>query len=105
MEKALKKKWVKALRGGRYKQARNVMRLGDSYCCLGVLCDIQGVDWSKVKNFDSEDLPRGFNAGLTKAQRNCLAAMNDGRAGKYNQNPHCRLHDFSEIADFIEAKY
>ena len=36
--------WVAALRSGKYKQGRKQLfsPMNDSYCCLGVLCDVQG---------------------------------------------------------------
>ena len=34
--------WVKALRSGEYKQARGQLRKEDTYCCLGVACDLYG---------------------------------------------------------------
>ena len=44
MHKAYKEKWVKALRSGKYNQAKGqlVRERGDdkTYCCLGVLCDL-----------------------------------------------------------------
>lgn len=40
MKQEIKEKWVKALRSGLYTQGRNVLRRGDSFCCVGVLCDI-----------------------------------------------------------------
>jgi|LakMenE01Jun11ns_1017448.scaffolds.fasta_scaffold9843616_2 hypothetical protein len=47
MEKALKEKWLEALRSGQYKQTIGVLKMqsenGDCrYCCLGVLCDVSG---------------------------------------------------------------
>lgn len=44
MEKALKAKWIEALRSGKYEQAQRVLRRhdGSAYCCLGVLCDVSG---------------------------------------------------------------
>lgn len=33
-------KWVEVLRSGEYKQARLSLRVGDRFCCLGVLCDL-----------------------------------------------------------------
>ena len=43
MDKALKAKWLEALRSGRYKQGRRRLRnCKDEFCCLGVLCDISG---------------------------------------------------------------
>lgn len=40
MNKKIKQKWVAALRSGDYKQGIGRLRLGDKFCCLGVLCDI-----------------------------------------------------------------
>lgn len=46
MDKEVKKRWVKALRSGEYKQGRNFLCAWDSedqeyrMCCLGVLADI-----------------------------------------------------------------
>lgn len=37
-----KKKWVEALRSGKYKQGKEALCFGDKYCCLGVLCEIAG---------------------------------------------------------------
>jgi len=40
LTKTLKNKWIKALTGGKYKQTKGSLRRGNSYCCLGVFCDI-----------------------------------------------------------------
>lgn len=40
MNKDVKQKWLAALRSGKYKQGALRLRASDSYCCLGVLCDI-----------------------------------------------------------------
>lgn len=40
MNKKVKKKWVKALRSGKYKQTRETLKDKHGYCCLGVLCDL-----------------------------------------------------------------
>jgi hypothetical protein len=41
MNPKVKTKWLEALRGGEYKQARHRLRSPyDGFCCLGVLCDI-----------------------------------------------------------------
>jgi len=34
------RKWVDALRSGKYKQATGQLRVNDSYCCLGVACEL-----------------------------------------------------------------
>lgn len=33
-------KWIKALRGGEFKQTTNVLQDEKGYCCLGVACEI-----------------------------------------------------------------
>ena len=46
MNARIKRKWVTALRSGKYKQGRWHLRdEGGGYCCLGVLCDL----YSKAK--------------------------------------------------------
>lgn len=40
MNPEVKKLWVDALRSGKFKQARNTLKLDGGYCCLGVLCEI-----------------------------------------------------------------
>lgn len=42
MKANVKKRWVEALRSGEYGQAKGALaRRGRSFCCLGVLCDIE----------------------------------------------------------------
>lgn len=42
MNKRIKKLWIKALRSGRYKQGGGGLRPTEvTFCCLGVLCDVQ----------------------------------------------------------------
>lgn len=41
MNSEVKAKWLQALRGGEYRQTRNMLRSpSNGYCCLGVLCDV-----------------------------------------------------------------
>jgi hypothetical protein len=44
MNKAIKKRWVEALRSGHYEQGKGHLKLGDKHCCLGVLCEIAVTD-------------------------------------------------------------
>ena len=59
MNQDIKKKWIAALRSGKYKQAQKVLRAGeDRFCCLGVLCDV--VDSSRWDgNAYHDDCGRG----------------------------------------------
>lgn len=34
------KKWVEALRSGRFQQAKNRLATKDGFCCLGVACEV-----------------------------------------------------------------
>jgi len=41
MNEEVKKKWIAALRSGEYEQGQSRLRPSeDTYCCLGVLCDL-----------------------------------------------------------------
>lgn len=40
MNKEVKEQWIEALKSGRYSQGRKVLRAGNDFCCLGVLCDL-----------------------------------------------------------------
>ena len=61
MNKKIAKKWVKALRSGKYKQEREVLHnttyVMESFCCLGVLCDLYQQDRrsKKKKMLDVEN--------------------------------------------------
>jgi hypothetical protein len=40
IDRALVAEWAAALEGGEYRQAQGALRVGDAYCCLGVVCDL-----------------------------------------------------------------
>ena len=111
MEKALKEKWIEALRSGKYKQGRDVLRSSDDrFCCLGVLCDISGQgQWEgesseagyyyyerngQPAEFEGINLPSFVEhfANIEGEDQDVLTGMNDDD----------RL-SFNEIADWIEA--
>lgn len=55
MNPKVKQKWMKALRSGKYSQAKNVLKsTKGGFCCLGVLCDLaakEGVgSWEETTN-------------------------------------------------------
>jgi hypothetical protein len=98
------KPWVDALRSGKYKQCKSMLRVDGGHCCLGVLCDIVGVEWTKESdeffsiNGEFRVLPREVMEKVGMQTRQgapsgglFLSELNDG--GK----------TFAEIADIIEA--
>lgn len=96
MDKQIKTKWVKALRSGRYKQGDGVLYADDkTYCCLGVLCAVQGVSRAKMADA-SVQYAHALNksAGLTKRSQHFLVKCNDDK--KWS---------FARIAKHIERTY
>lgn len=95
MDAELKKKWIEALRSGKYEQAKGVLRNGDAYCCLGVLCslDPEFRDWAQYsQSVSAPPVARtGLCGGGFPSPALQLAEMNDKGA------------TFDEIANHIEA--
>lgn len=108
------KKWVEALRSGKYKQTKHKLRSkNNGFCCLGVLCNLHAEAHPKfaAKQTDkysydgNQELPPGIVtewAGLSTdtgffvdnyGQYFELISLND------NGN------SFKQIADIIEANY
>jgi len=112
MKKAIKKRWLKALRSGKYKQGTGWLRNGEEYCCLGVLCDIYGKEkWEthatnsfysflgstctmvqKVLNWSGLTRANGDNVKLKNGDIVCLSSLNDNGL------------TFEQIADLIEEQ-
>lgn len=117
MIKSMKKKWVAALRSGKFKQTTGVLCQVDNrgrakgHCCLGVLCQVAKTEGFKIKierdkfsdvrnySYDGEvsqsELPAELarELKLRPASLKKLMTMNDND-GK----------DFNQIADHIEKK-
>jgi len=100
MREEPKRLWLENLRSGKYKQGFNTLRNVDNeFCCLGVLCDISGleIDWGNWAQ-----LPDNVQkwAGLDYNPR-----VNT----KYGIQQLSRCNDtyklsFKEIADLIEEQ-
>lgn len=58
MNGKVKKKWIRALRSGRFKQAHDSLRTEDGFCCLGVLCDLYRQETKRGEWRD--DIENGF---------------------------------------------
>lgn len=108
MNPKLKKKWLAALRSGKYRRGLAQLKDGNRYCCLGVLCEVSG------QRFDGDDtfLPERVAAltGVTERTQEVLASINDGdydafqkrQYGPIKRYREDRGAPFSSIADFIE---
>lgn len=113
MKKEVMKKWVRALRSGKYKQGKNMLKRVNGagvahYCCLGVLCEVTGMK-SRTSNErpyhvfgrksvamlpPTAQIRSGMNScdGVLEGDT-CLANLND--SGK----------TFAEIANIIEKNW
>lgn len=60
MKASLKKKWVAALRSGKYKQGKGALRIKgekrDTFCCLGVLADVAGCAFDRALPAEKTDV-------------------------------------------------
>ena len=109
MNKTIKKKWLKALRSGRYKQGKQYLRNSDNtYCCLGVLAKVMGRRWRKDSSgIDYALVDKSCTLNLDGV---CLlppAVMEAARINPKIQNYLSTKNDsgdwpFNRIADWIE---
>jgi len=107
----VQKKWVAALRSGKYKQVKRHLKSNNGFCCLGVLCDLYGKEkeilWEGEEKemflHKSTTLPeevyvwaglRGNEGDIKnpeKGEGQLLTVMNDDKG-----------MSFKQIADFID---
>ena len=107
MDKKIKTLWLTALRSGEYKQGEGQLRCcGNTYCCLGVLCDVSehdkddGDGWAQVKG--SDDWAFGSSdATLSKAHLDAVGLSSGEEAQLVEMNDE-HGQTFEEIADWIE---
>lgn len=111
MDAKIKKKWVKALRSGKYRQAQGNLCNVDKHrhqkhCCLGVLLEVCNIpkerpsgDWNTHFEYltpcgreDSNLGSYGQQLGISMEQQTKLVDLNDTENKKFRQ-----------IADWIEV--
>lgn len=116
------KKWVKALRSGKYKQGRGALCEDEKYCCLGVLCEVAIKDGVKLKKEDSEYSKgyisySGYGSTLPPKVLKYADMKKDAPVGIIEDHLATDLEDeliylndtqkysFKKIADFIEKNF
>lgn len=55
MNPEVKRRWIEALRSGKYQQSRKYLHDENGFCCLGVLCDLREPAWAPFGS-DIDDL-------------------------------------------------
>lgn len=88
MNARVKKIWIEALESGKYEQGQGTLREEDSFCCLGVLCDlyhdeVDDEDWCYVE--DDQWNPEGYFTFLDNSDVLPQAVMD--WAGMDSANP------------------
>lgn len=90
----LQEKWLKALESGEYEQGVGQLKREDKYCCLGVACEVMGIEYS------------GFHPGLSEAAGELvgLTSFGDPKDDSYSLT---YLNDngktFKEIAEIVRS--
>ena len=110
MKKTVMTEWVKALRSGKFKQGKKLLKQTDhngkvSHCCLGVLCEIYNKkNKNKKLNFDN------YRFLPTKVMNWCGLSTYEGRFYDLTKSSSLTaMNDegkrFTTIANFIEKEW
>jgi hypothetical protein len=101
MNPEVKTKWVEALRSDKYKQAEGQLKDPHGYCCLGVLCDISGLDeWDEFSYMHAQSVLPNEVAAWAELDNDPAVTVNDKQVKLSFLNDS--NSDFTEIADLIE---
>lgn len=99
-----KKKWLEALRSGKYKQGAKRLKVISpehdiSYCCLGLACIVMGHRPATISTCITGNsypkVPNAIRFDKSKETVNKLTEMNDGMWST-------RKRSFKQIANWIE---
>lgn len=105
MNLEVKEKWIAALRSGDYQRGEGFLRRDESYCCLGVLCDLAVKDGVILEPKLGVDKFTYYYAGIYTHLPQAVIAW-AGEDVMYKQYKLSTMNDdgasFAEIADFIE---
>ena len=105
--------WLDELRSGKYEQGAMGLRTGDSYCCLGVACELYRQTYGKGRWKETDSGDFHFSIGRERAGgflpvrvRDALGL--DDIGGRFDDGSLAALNDggatFAEIADIIESE-
>jgi hypothetical protein len=96
MDAEIKRKWLEALRSGKYAQGRNALLHEGKYCCLGVLCDAHDIAIETERDTILDGSTHSYDPirkhfGLSPEETLILTSMND-----------VDELTFAQIAEYIE---
>lgn len=100
------KKWVRALRSGKYEQTKQSLQDSEGFCCLGVACKLFNPNHptETVANFLQGGLPeRSFrDPEWLEKINNHFSQLTEIALSELNDEEE---FTFDEIADVLEAVY
>lgn len=121
MDVELGRKWVDALRSGKYQQGFGSLKTkAGGYCCLGVLCDavltpegiVSPADWKDrvdLSGIDTDKYAEDGSTlrdaiGMSEGTEAKLIGMNDGKMhiDAYGLEHRNNSYTFDAIAEYIE---
>jgi len=109
-----KAKWVEALRSGDYEQGDYALRSASGFCCLGVACDMVGVEWKADRDgcYTTEAGNDFFPTADELGDQAISVLLQNTSLRNYLEEPVTVMREianhndigvpFSEIADWIE---
>jgi hypothetical protein len=109
MDAELKAKWIDAMRSGNYRQGKGYLRSGkNEHCCLGVLADVCGAEWTLTAGGDRYELLAELHmhgvqpafGTLSEKFRDLVGLSEDDAFTLMRKNDGGE--SFTEIADHIE---
>jgi len=120
MNEEVKNKWIEALRSGDYEQGRCAMHRGDTFCCLGVLCDVHRKEQLESRGESDAWVEETWEENLSYYHASTILPAEVSRwAGFNSTNPTIEINEktntiathndtgqsFEVIADAIEKQF
>lgn len=99
--------WVKTLRNGEYKQGKHRLRnSNNTFCCLGVLCDLArkdgGEDWEVFASGEMYAFGKESNTHLLPSQFKNYLELTDDTVTHLMQINDLQDDPFPTIANILE---
>lgn len=114
---SVKRDWLKALRSGKYSQAQGGLYdpISKGFCCLGVLCEVNGIERSEMVYMDMpqdvgfgkdatperSEIPKGVEYD---ANEYAWSVLYNGKLTPLSVLNDSKGLSFKQIADIIEKR-
>lgn len=111
MKRSIARKWAQALESGEYKQCKGKLREGDSFCCLGVLCNLHAQEHPEIAVEQTKTFSYIGETGILPEEVQAWAGMFTRKGTREDGLPNlAELNDyydksFPEIAKVIRKEW